>query len=100
MVDSAQLGVDLETDVGHHLLAQLAPLVQAVLEDTLGGDVELQLAQVLDLVIEDAGLEGQDDDEQVQMLVQLDEVWWSSPFWCHLSESCGPCLSFRFKLDF
>ena len=64
VVDSSQLGVDLHADIGNHLLAPVAALVQVRPQAALGGDFQLQIPQVLDLVLKAPSLRLEDDEHQ------------------------------------
>ena len=64
VVDPTKLGVDLHADIGNHLLAPVAALVQVRPQAALGGDFQLQIPQVLDLVLKAPSLRLEDDEHQ------------------------------------
>jgi len=61
VVDSAEHGVDLQTDVADDLEIDLVHLEQVVLETTLGNKVVLHVAELLDLVVQESSFVGEDE---------------------------------------
>ena len=68
MVDSAELGVDLQTNVADDLEIDLVHLEQVVLEATLGDKIILHVAKLFDLVIQESSFVGENKQDHSSFL--------------------------------
>ena len=59
----------LEADVADALSVELVHLEDGPLQHALGDQVVLHVAQLLDLVVQEASFVGEDDQHQLQLLV-------------------------------
>ena len=76
MVDPSQLGVDLQADVADGLLVQLLGrgLEHVVLEEALGDQTKLHVAQLFDFSIQETSLKGKGYQQEIHRLAFPFEV--------------------------